>query len=755
MFRARTAIALTGLFMALGLQLPMSSRGDSNPQEGLSVASRLLKLAVAGDGRAAVVMEGNALRADVEIVTGKVTDIQAYQNAIPLKEGAIYTLKYRAKASAPRGLGVGLKLDEGDFHPVCHTDGISLSSEWQEFTKVFQVVGSRPDHTRLEFDLGGQTGTVWLSDIHLTPGEPVLKPGKGLLPAVTDFSGWDVAIGGRLTTESAWQPGIGGLIALTADGAAARVLISQVSSPATCWAALVGHANLKENTKYILRFRAKAEPARDLWLWGEVEKVGGIPNGMDYHAALTPEWKEFTAPFTAKPGTTGRNLVPEFQVSQRTGVVWVSDVTLMEAAASSGSAVGDAATPGTNLPTPNTPLVPPGRAILPNGSFDYRFDGRMSRGVLENYLARAITESHLLHGRGSSDDNTRMLKNMGAKFVGMSILLWGSEASLPQLLTQARQIAAKVHRADPDIILQAGEFEIVTRQVDQLPIPEWVFKEFSLPVETRHFRYEDMIYVNGEGKDRWGREMSVPDMSRPETQMWFFYLAASYIDAGVEAIRFGQVHIMDSNDKDHTIWFEELARIRHYASLHARRHFVLCNAHSTGIARDGKLLFDAHASPLRIAETTSENHEGELRMGFNYSLYGFSMGGVTPSGWACEHLPYLVEFDNYGTSGHEGQNWHEDGNPFWVWGYDEIGWFAHQSEAYRNQWLGYAWNWVRGHDANAYVEMPGSRTLATPVSGNVRWYWANTASSTVPSGFNQEQAIKALWAKDTPTTARR
>ena len=130
-------------------------------------------------------------------------------------------------------------------------------------------------------------------------------------------------------------------------------------------------------------------------------------------------------------------------------------------------------------------------------------------------------------------------------------------------------------------------------------------------------------------------------------------------------------------------------------------------------------------------------------MGYLDSLFGRSKGGRTPSGWTCESLPYLVELDNFGRSRRGGQNI----GAHWIWGYDEICWFAHQSEEYRNQWLRYAWDWVQQHDPNGYLQMPGSRTLAAPV-GDVRWYFANTASPAVPTGFNQEETIRSIWAAD-------
>lgn len=372
----------------------------------------------------------------------------------------------------------------------------------------------------------------------------------------------------------------------------------------------------------------------------------------------------------------------------------------------------------------------------------YSFDRQISRPTLENYLSRAVTFSDLLHGRGNVVDNLRFLTNTGAKFVGRAIYRWGGEAELPALLARATPIAIAAHESDPDLILQAACFEIISQQVDQLPVPEWVFLECNQPVERRNFRYSAMLYPEGHLQNHWGPEASVPDMSRPETQLWFLYLAGSYIKIGIEAIHFGQVELMDHRDRDHTHWRRLLARVRAYASRHARRHLILCDAHvpSGGIVHEGQLLFDLHSFPLRIDEVVDKPEEGVLKIGYLDSLFGRSKGGATPSGWTCEHLPFLVELDNFEPSGREGQNIGQH----WIWGYDEISWFAHQSEAYRNQWLRYASEWIQQHDTNGWLQMPGSRTLSAPVDGK-HWYWANSKSTAVPDGFSQESTIKTIW----------
>src|ERR1700754_2253947 len=136
---------------------------------------------------------------------------------------------------------------------------------------------------------------------------------------------------------------------------------------------------------------------------------------------------------------------------------------------------------------------------------DYHFDGTISRGVLENYLDRSISMEGLLNGRGDLDDNIRMLNYTGAKFIGRSICLWGGEAKLLANFERARLQVPKVFASDPDRILEACIFEIVTPQVDSVPVPGWALKAMGLKVEKRNFRYKDMLYVDGRHVGQWGR----------------------------------------------------------------------------------------------------------------------------------------------------------------------------------------------------------------------------------------------------------
>jgi hypothetical protein len=374
----------------------------------------------------------------------------------------------------------------------------------------------------------------------------------------------------------------------------------------------------------------------------------------------------------------------------------------------------------------------------------FHFDGKISRTVLENYLSRSITMEGMLNGRGDLNDNIRMLTNCGAKYMGRALCLRGAERDFLNNINRARAEIPQVLAADPDIVLEACVFETVSSKVNDIAIPGWVFTALDQPVEQRNFRYDDMIYPAGQRRAMGNAQ--VPDESRLETQLWFYYQAASYIDIGCEGIHFGQVEIMNKNDRDNAHWEHLLTLVRHYAASHARRHMVLCNGHvpSGGLMRNGNPLLDFHAFPLRIMETPEKPTEAILKLGFSDGLYLHSEGGLTFSGWKCDHLPYLVEFDNYGVSRHPGLP-NTKGNFNWVWGYDEITWFMHQSREYRAQWLHYAWDWVRTTDPNGYLEMPGSRTATSPDS---RWYFANNPSPAVPTGLGDEDIIRAIWAAD-------
>jgi len=293
-------------------------------------------------------------------------------------------------------------------------------------------------------------------------------------------------------------------------------------------------------------------------------------------------------------------------------------------------------------------------------------------------------------------DDTRLIKNIGAKFIGRAIYRWGGESRLndPGFWSDAKILIDTLHAFDPDIVFQACLFEIITEDVNKVKIPGWVFDDFDLPVEDRNFSYKAMLNESGIYVNHWREGSSVPDISRLESQLWFYYLAGSYIDLGCEAFHLGQVELIGMNDPDRKDWAGLLTKIREYAGKHARRHWVLLDAHvpKGDMIKDGVSLIDFNSFPLRIKEIPGSPYQSKLEVNYLDALFKKSKGCISPSGWRCESLPYLVEFDNYGRKNPPNE---ADTTSIFVWGWDEIYWFAQQPEPNRNDWLKYAFDWLR------------------------------------------------------------
>lgn len=385
----------------------------------------------------------------------------------------------------------------------------------------------------------------------------------------------------------------------------------------------------------------------------------------------------------------------------------------------------------------------------------FHFDrSGISRPVLEQYLKRSVTMTEFLavdpYGVDGpyryKEDDIRLIKHIGAKFIGRAIYRWGNEDVLmiPDYLEQARKLLEEVHSFDPDVVFQAALFEIVTQKVNKIPIPAWAFEALGLAPEPRHFRYDSMLNREGKLVDHWSRGSSVPDITRQETRLWFMFLAGTYFQIGCEALHLGQTALIGMADPGLSHWRSFIDQLRKYAAGATRRGWVLLDAHvpSGGMIVDGISLLDFNSFPLRIREIPDKPQQAVLEAGYLDALYGRSKGGVTPSGWSCKSLPYLVEFDNFGCSRSPGQSTIDS---HFIWGYDEITWFCLQSEKYRKQWLRYAFHWLRKTDANGFLQMPVSRVVSPCVPDGRRKYRGNTRSAQNPDGLNVEETIKALW----------
>ena len=99
-------------------------------------------------------------------------------------------------------------------------------------------------------------------------------------------------------------------------------------------------------------------------------------------------------------------------------------------------------------------------------------------------------------------------------------------------------------------------------------------------------------------------------------------------------------------------------------------------------------------------------------MGASDGIYNKSKGGLTYSGWTCDHLPYLAELDNYGGSNNPGKA----GRAVSGYGAMTKSRGSPISQRVSHQWLQYAWGWDRTTDPNGWLQMPGGRTATRRTS---------------------------------------
>ncbi len=404
---------------------------------------------------------------------------------------------------------------------------------------------------------------------------------------------------------------------------------------------------------------------------------------------------------------------------------------------------------------PEIPVTPEIKTEWTNTG-DYTIqNGVITEQVLRNYLSRAITEAEYLNSAGyasngyyGTPDDERMLLNVGAKFIGRSLYTWNGENrfNISGWLQTAKEKIDRYHIMDPDAIFQGAIFETVSKAgVEQISIPGWVFEAFGKEPENRCFSFDAIRDENGKYLNQWGTGTAVPDMSREEAQMWFYYVAVRYMETGCEALHCGQVNLMTSMGdaaNKYAGWRKMQSLVREAAKTKSRRGFVLMDAHCPGIVVDGQQLFDFAAYPLRLKEKEgSSEKEASLQKGYLDSIIGKTVAGTTPSGWYTDRLPYILEFDNFGTSSHPGQA----RNDHFVWGYDEISWIGLVTEEYARTFVQASMDYLKKVDPMGYLQMPGMRVAVMTNKYGSNPYRCNTKSEACPKGRNLEETIKELW----------
>jgi WD40 repeat protein len=122
-----------------------------------------------GTAQATHTHEGDAHRIDVTAVDGTNWHAQLYQLFDDLQEGATYTVRFRAKANAPRSLELLAQINEPDYHLIGLNETVPLTGDWRTYHYQFQAKESAARNT-VVFNVGERTGTVWIANFTLTKG---------------------------------------------------------------------------------------------------------------------------------------------------------------------------------------------------------------------------------------------------------------------------------------------------------------------------------------------------------------------------------------------------------------------------------------------------------------------------------------------------------------------------------------------------------------------------------------------------------
>ena len=236
-----------------------------------------------------------------------------------------------------------------------------------------------------------------------------------------------------------------------------------------------------------------------------------------------------------------------------------------------------------------------------NQGKDFDFDGRISEAVLKNYLSRSMNISVISNPSEDPAGDRRLVLRTGAKYLYRANMMWLAETDYSDAaIHKYKAVIDDYHDADPDIVFEANVLETVHVCCARTPVPDWLFAEFDQPVESRGFDYDKMIFTSGKYVNYWGDGFSVPDSTRIETQMYLYYRARRYIDAGFESIHWCQLMLVGEDDENYAGYHKVITKIREYAKAHSRRHFVLQTGSTQGmLGPDGKLLLDFHTYPTR------------------------------------------------------------------------------------------------------------------------------------------------------------
>jgi hypothetical protein len=112
-------------------------------------------------------------RIDISATSGANWHIELQQRDITLIEGTEYKFTFWSKAEAPRKITVcTLKQSpDWDFYGLSKT--MDIGADWRQYSTTF-IANANTNESRIQFQLGAATDTIWIDDINLHPVVPTI-----------------------------------------------------------------------------------------------------------------------------------------------------------------------------------------------------------------------------------------------------------------------------------------------------------------------------------------------------------------------------------------------------------------------------------------------------------------------------------------------------------------------------------------------------------------------------------------------------
>ena len=126
-------------------------------------------------------VEGKVLRVNVVTAGRQAWLAQVHQAGLDLQDGQPYTVTFWARADRKRNLGVGMSIDQADWHNVGLDTKVTLDTEWRQYRLGLTAGRPGKDHCRLVFALGDMAGNVDVAGFSLCRGGEGLFPEKASL----------------------------------------------------------------------------------------------------------------------------------------------------------------------------------------------------------------------------------------------------------------------------------------------------------------------------------------------------------------------------------------------------------------------------------------------------------------------------------------------------------------------------------------------------------------------------------------------